>query len=371
MQKLRVLRFEQKLPLHKKIALGKVIPLIDDLIKRLEEEVKENIRTSGEHSTKLSQLRREIADQQAHKSAVIKGFLKAEREIRPILNQEKISKREERRRQLHNELSTLKGRVAQNKLVGGPQGILENQILEGALKEREQEIHKLDKEINELTKKAESRVTIHVSPSIKWVQVYPLDLHDCSFKIEGQDIPKFISKIPGQAHHYIGSIKYTSSKATPRDALDDFIRKGFVEIFSFVPDSAPSSLKDWFIDSLELIINDQHYLFKKIAVQLYPSARSIYELSYVYEDPGNNLWQCSDIGGCRQLVYKQQFKNTIRSFQVATVPSPSSLYEATAGGETAPYTAVEKMKIERQRGKMPSDEKTTQEIAAERFLSDL
>lgn len=216
----------------------------------------------------------------------------------------------------------------------------------------------------------EPKITIRISPSIKWIQIYPLNLHDCIFEIEGQNIPKFISKIPGQAQHYIGSIKYaTNSEGRPYNALHDFIQKAFARIFDY-SEAVPSSLKAWFIDSFDLIACGVPYSFKKIAVQLYPSASSYYQLEYVYEDSANNLWRVSDFSRGGGFANKQEFKDSIKFLQDATVPWRKSLYEATGGGETAPYTTGEIKELEDRR-EVPSTEKTTQQIEAERFLSDM
>ena len=56
--------------------------------------------------------------------------------------------------------------------------------------------------------------TVTINPEIKYVQIFPCNLSDICFEIQHSRMPKFISKIPGQAQHLIGKITYKSQKTS-------------------------------------------------------------------------------------------------------------------------------------------------------------
>ena len=75
------------------------------------------------------------------------------------------------------------------------------------------------------------QIKIPIKANTKYIQIFPCDLHHCTFTILGNEIPKFISKIPGRAQHFIGKIQYTSQKANITDAFNDCANNGFICTF--------------------------------------------------------------------------------------------------------------------------------------------
>ena len=70
-------------------------------------------------------------------------------------------------------------------------------------KQRTDEIKHIRDELSQLTQKTE--IVIDINPKIEYIQIFPINLVDCAFIIKGS-LPKFVSKIPGAAHHLIGKI---------------------------------------------------------------------------------------------------------------------------------------------------------------------
>ena len=86
--------------------------------------------------------------------------------------------------------------------------------------ELQQQLHAMQ-ETSE--KNVQEGITIEIKPEIKYVQMFPCNLLDFSFELQDKQEPKFISKIPGPAQHFIGRITYTSSAATPERSIQEFI----------------------------------------------------------------------------------------------------------------------------------------------------
>ena len=57
-------------------------------------------------------------------------------------------------------------------------------------------------------------------------------------------MPAFISKIPGQAQHFIGKIKYTSKETDLDKAVADFVANGFTKSFEDIEDEIKVHMKD-------------------------------------------------------------------------------------------------------------------------------
>ena len=73
--------------------------------------------------------------------------------------------------------------------------------------------------------KESATITIPVKPGTKYIQIFPCNLMDCCIDIQASKIPQFVSKIPGQAQHFIGKIKI-NGKGDPTQVLKNFVEQG-------------------------------------------------------------------------------------------------------------------------------------------------
>lgn len=296
----------------------------------------------------------EFAQKELGLNEQIKELQRAAKNQAQIQFNEKIIELEAQQRQLRAELNRVTRGGATMEL-----SELESQRQERALLK---EILDIEYSIEKLLQK---EITITVRPNIKFVQVFPLDLHDCTFIIQDSSMPKFISKIPGNGQHYIGAIKYASQKTTFEDALQDFIMEGFVKVFGEHRDPASSS-KAWFINSLILTVAGQDIVIKKLAIILDPGVPH-YKVQYGYKNFDQTY---KIIDSYLAVSSKKDHTVTIRSFIdwlydklfVFYIPSKEALYEATGGNETSSKSY---QKI------VEKPEKSTTETAAERFLHDV
>ena len=168
-------------------------------------------------------------------------------------------------------------------------------------------------------------ITITVKPEIKYIQVFPMDLHDCTFVIEGTHIPKFISKIPGHGQHYIGTIKYASKATTLSAAIEEFVDRGFVYALTLGDKNYfLSSNKAWFIDSLELTIGKNVVTIRKLIIL----SKAGYFNNYVYQATDNRYYD--KLGS----VTKDKVSGILSSIKQTTCPTYDALVEATGGNES-------------------------------------
>ena len=103
------------------------------------------------------------------------------------------------------------------------------------------------------------RINIPIKAGTHYIQILPRDLLDCTFTIQGQELPKFISKLPGKAEHFIGKITYTSKEADCKRALDNFIKNGFIDALGKEKALTP---KCWFIKALDLVVGAQNIMLR-------------------------------------------------------------------------------------------------------------
>lgn len=115
---------------------------------------------------------------------------------------------------------------------------------------------KFEQEKNVIAKKliaAKERVgslVLDIGDEVRYVQMFPCNLTDCTINIKGTVLPKFISKIPGRSYHFIGKICYTSTKNTCAEALQEFVDNCFIKVFK----TATLTSKNWFIKFVELTL---------------------------------------------------------------------------------------------------------------------
>lgn len=244
----------------------------------------------------------------------------------------------------------------------------------------------LTKRIQEIEENLEAQlaqlaqVTFTIAtPDIKYIQAFPLDLHECTFEIIGKEIPKFYSKIPGQGQHFIGNIKFISKKTTIAEALQDFVKNAFVDIFS-VPVPA-SSNKAWFINSLQLTVNNTLTNIRKLAIYQYPGVNKPYHAEFTYIDPDGTYKKVvyeSDGLKSSTIDQKQQFIDKIIKYAQDTTPACTALFEATGGNELC-YTLAEKARLEQARKEerktggvqLEPTVKSAADSALEWFLADI
>lgn len=189
--------------------------------------------------------------------------------------------------------------------------------------DKEQQLSKRIKEENAKLSKLQ-QIEIPLKQGIKYVQIFPCNLSDCTFVIQGNNVPKFISKIPGQAHHFIGKITYASQKDDFDEAFDDFRENAFINIFE---GENALTTKCWFIKSLELVVGGVVYTIDHVVIYVDPEegTRVLYHDStgYNYRSPKS---------GDRKISPKA-FKLTIQDWFKYSAISDDALYEATGGNE--------------------------------------
>jgi hypothetical protein len=189
-----------------------------------------------------------------------------------------------------------------------------------------------------LTKKTSYNINIPIETGIKYVQVFPLDLSDCRIDIQGAEKHRFISKIPGQAQHFIGTITYTSQKTTLDEAIIDFVKNCFIDIFTGRLSPATSN-KCWFINTLDITVKSTLYTIKKLVVYMEPGISKPYTGSFVYIDGEGKPKKWYD--GNMSDISRQDFIDTIAQWKNQSMPSYRALFEATGGNEIS-YTPERK-----------------------------
>ncbi len=151
-------------------------------------------------------------------------------------------------------------------------------------------------------------IEIPIARHIKYVQVFTTDLTDCIFHIQEGGEPTFISKIPGQAQHFIEAIEYKSTASTIEDALQDFIVKTFYNLYKHTRKSGLTT-KVWFIHTLRLTTGGVDHTIKNLAVMIPSQANA----------------QCPFLATNTLETIGQWFDDSRASDE--------ALYEATAGQE--------------------------------------
>lgn len=236
----------------------------------------------------------------------------------------------------------------------------------------------------EIMENMKFKVPIKIKPGTKYIQIFPCDLTDCTFTIEQNEVPLFISKIPGQGQHFIGAIKYRAQEATFEDALSNFIKRGFTRLVGgYTADCATH--KCWFIKSLELTIQDKPVYIKNLVINIVPKGfvaikpeqafkgqtcscvfidmdgecviwpKNFNEISQntgVKNMHGNCVtWSegrhiagpmnfYATCGSQKTGVKKEIFIETVRNWFKCSMPSNKALFEASGGHEFAPYSSI-------------------------------
>ncbi len=180
-------------------------------------------------------------------------------------------------------------------------------------------------------------IEFQIKPDVQYVQIFPTDLTDFKFVIQGSTLPKFISKQPGTGQHFIGEITYNSNEKDETSARTEFIDNGFVKIFGIQFYAADSS-KCWFIKSAQLSAAGKRTIIKKLVILVpeYPY------VNYAYINENNEFILSKYGEKTESKVDKEAFESTIKSWFNATKASQETLNEATGGVE---ITSEEKEKL--------------------------
>jgi hypothetical protein len=231
-----------------------------------------------------------------------------------------------------------------------------------------QEAVEKEKRLSASIKKAEAKlkkalqIEIPIKENTKYIQIFPSDLSDCTFKINGSVIPKFISKIPGQAHHFIGKIQFESPQKSFSEALTDLLNNGFVNVFK----AHVATTKCWFIKSLELTVAGKMMNIRQLAIYINPEAIDVEDAQYGSFAFVNQRGDYIILPGPRAKIDQKYFEDILHEIFMATVPSYTALFEVTGGHEVS-YSPEEKAQFEAERGRKLKE--TTVEHAFKRFLS--
>ncbi len=190
-------------------------------------------------------------------------------------------------------------------------------------------------------------IDFQIKPDVHYIQIFPTDLTDFKFDVQGSIMPKFISKQPGSGlhfsgQHFIGSVTYSSDGKDSGLAFKKFIDQGFVNVFGM--EYPAESALCWFIKSVELTTASTTKHITKLVIKMDPapaSKKCDYIGSYAYINH-NGEHIISKEGADESKVDKEAFESTIKSWFNATKASQETLNEATGGVE---ITAEEKEKL--------------------------
>ncbi len=190
-------------------------------------------------------------------------------------------------------------------------------------------------------------IDFQIKADVHYIQIFPTDLTDFNFVIQGSTMPKFISKQPGSGlhfsgQHFVGSITYSRDGKDSESAFKQFIDQGFVNVFKM--EFKAESPRCWFIKSVELTFAGTTKHIKKLVIKMDParvSTKRDYLGSYAYINH-NGEFIISKEGADESTVDKETFESTIKSWFNSTKASQEILNEATGGVE---ITAEEKEKL--------------------------
>ncbi len=190
-------------------------------------------------------------------------------------------------------------------------------------------------------------IAIHIKPETGFIQIFPMDLMDFTFVIQGVPpkspfdtlkAPKFISKLSGRGQHYIGKIVDTSH-GDIKQLINQSFGNIFVEGLGYMADRC------WFIKFVDIPTSKTH--IKKLAIHLYysiPSGKQLYGYAFINE---KNEYIISEMGRYESKVGKNNFELMMNKWFRLTKPSQVTLTEATGGVEVI---AEEKARLEKEKG---------------------
>ena len=189
-----------------------------------------------------------------------------------------------------------------------------------------EKIREAQKKLNKIIQETQKNCAIPINRDIKYVQIFPCNLIDFSFVIQGKIVPKFISKIPGQAQHFIGKIIFESSRDNFKDALKEFITNGFIKIFG---EERNLETKCWGIKTLELKVNGFVHNIENLIIYI---SRRNPACFYFYKNQCNYKEWLGDLEPAN--VGKNFFLSETSGWFKRSQISEAALYEATGGQES-------------------------------------
>ncbi len=190
-----------------------------------------------------------------------------------------------------------------------------------------------DKNVAGAAKKKLSKpldIEIRIKPDIQSIQIFPVDLTDFTFVIEGQNVPQFISKLTNTGQHFIGTIK-----------CHDTLLRNFVYAFSYSLQFPAETPHCWFIKSFDSTLQNLPPHCTRLAIKVDATVN----ISYAYITP-MGLFIISKTYGEQEEVDKKTFESTVQQWFNETIPSQATLTEATGGME---IIAEEKARLEKEK----------------------
>jgi len=177
-------------------------------------------------------------------------------------------------------------------------------------------------------------IVIRIKPDIEIIQIFPIDLTDFIFILEGKDKPKFISKLTRQGQHFIGKIIDTAY-----GDIKLLVNKGFFDIFG--PDIGYKADRCWFIKLVDMPASKTQ--IKQLAIHLFSTddRKPHCEYAYINQQGEFIISQGSEK---ESTIDKKTFELTVDKWFQKTSPSQGTLFEASGGIEV---TAEKKALLER------------------------
>jgi ankyrin repeat protein len=193
-------------------------------------------------------------------------------------------------------------------------------------------------ELQSLKNLRSNLLEITIEPNVKYVQIYPCDAADFTFVVEGQEMPAFISKIPGRGSHFLGKIIYTSSEQDIEQAIRNCIKKGFLQL---IEENAKINANTcWFINELILKIGQRTIILNKLIIFAGPDTyKWIYKLDgHIYHYHAEHL--ASQNTNKPFITHEKfveidesTFRWKMRDYADNSFASDEALIEATGGNE--------------------------------------
>ena len=175
----------------------------------------------------------------------------------------------------------------------------------------------------------ETNKEIVIPQNVQFVTVQPSNLSNTIMSIVGSRVPIFVSKIPGDAQHIIGTIK------TPNMAMDEIINDLFFSDFFdgkvpaiVKPTSLGGAKKAWFLGSL--IAKDQTYN----GVAIY---RDFHHDDLIIYKQNDQYYLCRQEEGQKaktSVISSAQYHLFLAAMHHTTMPQEDALKESALGFES-------------------------------------
>ncbi len=188
-----------------------------------------------------------------------------------------------------------------------------------------------------------SDISITIPKSSDKLLVYPTNLTDVEFKIEGK-IPHIISKISSKSMHFIKSMTLNSQQKTVIGILTkEFIGEDFLRGVGFAT-LLGNTKKAWFIENLFIKLQDgSNFVIHGVCIAtnlLGRNACSLADLDYkiLYIENGAHKQMYKTPHECEAQfseISLAEYENKLRVIFEIYRADPAALFEATRGHETS------------------------------------